>query len=270
MNLRVYKSFEDALNNSKSPEGYSNQLLARVVADKTKRFRDQLRDSRQLDLGALRTSVFLSLIRLRQNEIIKVLDFGGACGYHYYICNALLPEQRFDWKVIETASMVEAAKKDHESEELSFFTMPDQATEYGWTPDALIASSSIQYLENPITTWESLLALKSSIIFITRTPLSKLSTSTIMLQTSQLAANGPGPLPEEFEDLILEYPITYIPKSMIISSALKNGYKLSLSILEENATLFSGEKPVNTQESLFFTNFSESNVIPEYTGTRVA
>ncbi len=248
----IYQSYSEALNASITQEGYCNRLLANVVSAKTTQFRNKLRNEKQLDLGALRTSIFLSAISNRRQEHLNIIDFGGACGYHYYICKALLPSQPFDWRVLETESMATIASKDHGCNELSFYIDLCQATQGNWLPTAVIASSSLQYHDQPLSALQRLLALKAEVVFITRTPLSMLNSSIIMTQKSQLADNGPGPLPDGFDNELLEYPITYIPRDEILKLATFYGYELRLSLLEEKETLLYEGKPINRHESLLF------------------
>jgi putative methyltransferase (TIGR04325 family) len=250
--MLAYPSYTEALKNSKTPEGYSNRLVARVVAEKTKQFRNTLSVKKELELGDLRASSFLVMAGTKSREELKVIDFGGACGYHYYICKSLIPNQRFDWRVIETESMVTEAQEIHHPNELSFFTDTNLAVKDGWVPNAIFASSSIQYHEQPLLAWKNLLELQSDLVFITRTPLSMLTVPIISIQTSQLSANGPGPLPVEFEDVQIEYPITFTPKQEIIDLALRLGYRLNLTVLEDRGTVFAGRVPINISQSLVF------------------
>jgi len=246
---RIFSNYREALAATSNGEGYSSDLLARVVSAKTKRFADQLKAERRLELSTLRTAIFLASLNQTTKDVLHVLDFGGACGYHYLICKGLLPIQRFDWRVVETTTMVTQAKPVHGNDELSFFENPEQAGFNGWIPDAIIASSSIQYCPEPLATFNSLLALKARLLFITRTPLSMHDQIIVSLQTSQLSANGPGALPAGFTDMSVQYPISYVPRDMLLALAVRRNYDLHLSIDDEPATLMLNGAALNRQES---------------------
>ena len=56
------------------------------------------------------------------NNKLKVLDFGGAAGAHYFIVKSLLDKEISNWRVVETSKMTqEAIKNQLENSELSFY-----------------------------------------------------------------------------------------------------------------------------------------------------
>ena len=255
MTNKIFSSYREALAATSNGEGYSSDLLARVVSAKTKRFAERLKAERRLDISTMRTAIFLASLNQTKKAVFNVLDFGGACGYHYLICKALLPAQQFDWRVIETPRMAMEAKSVHGRNELSFFENLEEAGFKGWVPDAIIASSSIQYCPQPLEIFDNLLSLQAKILFITRTPLSMHDQIIVSLQTSQLSANGPGALPVGFTDMTVQYPISYVPKAKLLELASSRDYDLLLSIDEEPATIMLNGVALNRQESLLLTTF---------------
>jgi putative methyltransferase (TIGR04325 family) len=252
MTNRIYSSYREALEASNNGEGYSGELLVRVVSAKTTRFVERLKFEKQLELSALRTVLFLAILSEFRKDILLVLDFGGACGYHYHVCKALLPKQRFDWRIVETGAMVKQAKMFHENEELSFYDSTELAGKNSWIPDAIIASSAIQYCPAPLETLDILLNLNATLFFLTRTPLSTHDQPVVSLQTSRLSHNGPGELPTSFSDMAVQYPITYVPRSKVLGLALSREYDLRFSLNEEPATLLLNGVGLNRHESLLW------------------
>jgi putative methyltransferase (TIGR04325 family) len=252
MTLRLYRRFADALAATPSL-GYNSELLVEVISEKTKRFRDALDKTKQLTLGDVRSGVFLASILKQENSILNILDFGGACGFHYHICRALRPSQRFDWRIVETKQMIDAASKSNSCSEVSFFSSVECATVQAWVPLAVFASSSLQYHPDPLQLLDSLLSLRADYVFITRTPLSLFSEPLCMVQQSKLSENGPGPLPSPIKDHPVYYPVTFIPRQYIYKIAESKGYKVTFSIMEEKASIFAEGVGINQQESILFT-----------------
>jgi hypothetical protein len=59
-----------------------------------------------------------------------------------------------------------------------------------------------------------------------------------------LGANGPGPLPDGFNDRVILYPITYVPLDQIINIINKK-YKVLFMVKEESPNLFFNDFPLN-------------------------
>jgi putative methyltransferase (TIGR04325 family) len=79
---------------------------------------------------------------------LRVIDFGGAFGGLYRQYKAFgLPAGVF-WTVIEQASLVSVGRDTFENEELRFSPSIEKALASG-TPDVVLFSSVLQYLENP-------------------------------------------------------------------------------------------------------------------------
>jgi putative methyltransferase (TIGR04325 family) len=97
---KLYDSYENALAVCKG--GYEEDDLASVVYEKTKLYRDSLLAQHPFvsEITSLRTSVGLSLAR-RGNEL-NVIDFGGACGAHYFLSKIVFGERlNLRWHVVE-------------------------------------------------------------------------------------------------------------------------------------------------------------------------
>lgn len=101
----LYKSYEDALTLRKN--GYQENDLVDVVYEKTRLYRDLLLVQHPFvsEITSLRTLVGLSLA-IRGNKL-NVIDFGGACGAHYFLSKSVFGERiRLRWHVVETPKMV--------------------------------------------------------------------------------------------------------------------------------------------------------------------
>lgn len=106
----------------------------------------------------------------RSGGRLNVLDFGGSLGSTYFQNHAFLkkvPDVR--WSVIEQAEHIRVGKEFFEDDILRFYpTIDDYSAEN--TPDVIVLSSVLQYLENPYEILSRLLELHSDCIILDRTP----------------------------------------------------------------------------------------------------
>lgn len=106
----------------------------------------------------------------RSGGQLNVLDFGGSLGSTYFQNRTFLKKlPNVRWSVIEQAEHVRVGKEFFEDDTLRFYpTIDDYSTEN--TPDVVILSGVLQYLENPYEVLRRLLELHSDCIILDRTP----------------------------------------------------------------------------------------------------
>lgn len=102
------------------------------------------------------------------NRRLRVLDFGGSLGSSYYACRPWLENavDELSWTVVEQPHFVEIGKAKFATEELSF--APDVES-LGKTPDLVLASGVLMYLDQPSKTLQQLLELRAPMVVIDRT-----------------------------------------------------------------------------------------------------
>jgi len=116
-------------------------------------------------------------------EPLRVLDFGGALGTHWRatrLWQAALPP--LHWQIVEQPGYVAEGRRRY-TDQPRFHAGLDEALQAG-PPDLLIASSVIQYLPEPWTHLDALMACKAPVLLIDRTPLTTLPTDRLTLQTT--------------------------------------------------------------------------------------
>jgi putative methyltransferase (TIGR04325 family) len=235
-----YSSYNEALLQCNN--GYSSEYLSDVVYEKTKRFRDDIYTQKPLiaDYTISRQLVVLSI--LSKNKLLRVVDFGGACGTHYFIANHFLKGSlKITWHVVETHNMVQRGRL-LEDGQLRFFDDIQEAIAASQGVDLLFSSSALQYVTNPLETIDNIINCGAEYIFLTRLPLSEHNIGQVItMQTSNYGGNGPGPLPDGMKDGIVRYPITLIEKKLL-ESRMKERYE-ELIVFEEGLThYYKGEK----------------------------
>jgi putative methyltransferase (TIGR04325 family) len=212
--------------------GYEDAQLIRTVYEKTRLYRDRLASQapRVCDLSALRLLGGLSLAVTKRD--VTVLDFGGACGAHYFLASAVLGDRvRFRWHVIETASMAAVAQglaDDH----VEFFASVPQATAGLETIDVVFSSGALQYVPDPYATLTALTQCGAAALFLTRVGLTRQQAEVITIQTSSLRTNGPGALPEGMPDGPVTYPLVF-PSQEKVEEIIQRNYSLDIRFEEE-------------------------------------
>jgi putative methyltransferase (TIGR04325 family) len=164
-------------------------------------------------------------------------DFGGGGGYHYTIASKALGNDSVNlkWHIVETTEMVKEAQRIS-TDYLKFYDGIAEAAKDFETIDLVFTSSALQYCPNPVIILEKLIALDAKYLFLTRTPFVESTRNIISTQTSNLSANGPGPLPKGFNDKKVTYPITYVSRKTI-ENILTKKYEIRF-ITDEGESIF--------------------------------
>jgi putative methyltransferase (TIGR04325 family) len=232
---REYKSYHQAFNKAKKG-AYENKILCNVVAEKTNRFIREL-NTKPYQLNA--TNVFLlATIQNYFNETkkkeIRIVDFGGACGIHYYEVLPFIPEDCIiKWTVIETNEMVNSAKKFRcGNHNLNFISDSDEVI---GEVDLIYSSCALLYVKNPYLELDKLIKLSAKWILFNRMMFNEEDRDIYTLQKSKLSGNGPGKLPNEYMDVEMSYPHTTLslPK---FKKALSEFYNLEWEFEEKTGT----------------------------------
>ena len=224
----VYPSYTTALADA---DGYQDMALVKAIAAKGKIFRDTIIETRQLDLTSLRTALALA-VSLRSNTL-KVIDFGGASGTHFFMAKAILGNSvKLDWRIVETPGMVQAVTEAGlNNAELSFFDSLDRAAS-GQKFDLIFSSCSLNYAPDPYSVLDELVKIQAKYLMITRTPIA--DRGAVLLQNSMISHNGPGNLPKDMLtiDRRISYPVTILERSKVERS-LKEFGEILLRLEEE-------------------------------------
>ena len=230
-----YKSYHEVLNKAKKG-AYENKILCQVVADKTNRFITELK-TKPYQLNA--TNVFLlatiqSFFNETKKKDIRIVDFGGACGVHYYEVLPFIPKDCIvKWTVIETKEMVTSAKKfGCGNQNLNFICNSDEVI---GEVDLIYSSCALLYVKNPYLELDKLIKLNAKWILFNRMMFNENDRDVYTLQKSKLSGNGPGKLPKEYMDVEMSYPNTTLslPK---FKKALSVFYSIEWEFKESSGT----------------------------------
>jgi len=229
---QIFGSYLEALEACGST--YDDALLAQVVVEKTKRVREALAtDQYPLDIGSIRTLAGLSLVLADKHDPIRVLDFGGAAGFHYLVARSTQPTNvLFDWRVVETPALAKAASVLEDGQVSFHSSIAEAVSTWDSPPDLTFASGVLQCVSDPIHFTRMLVDVSAPVLFITRTNFSTDELTRSIIQYSTLAINGPGPLPPGFTDVELAFPATFVPTSEI-EQVLRSRYEINVRLTED-------------------------------------
>ena len=215
-NIEVFDTYEQAAQACVG-FGYEEEELVEVVFQKTKNYRDQIAAQSPLEVGGSDIQTLLGVtlaLEANQGNQLRVIDFGGACGAHYFMVKQFFTTSRICWHVVETPAMAYRAK-ELENEELKFFDNLALAKEGFDELDLVYSSGTLQYVPEPSGTLEKLVDCRAKFLLLNRLGVSLGTQDVITVQKSKLSANGPGPLPVEIQDNISLYPCQFISKQKL-------------------------------------------------------
>lgn len=113
---------------------------------------------------------------------LNVLDFGGALGSSY-LQNRKFLEGLADvrWNVVEQPHYVECGKTHIQDKELRFYPTISACMSEN-TPNVILLSSVLQYLEEPTRVLEELRGVGATVMIIARTPFSDIPRDKLLIQ----------------------------------------------------------------------------------------
>lgn len=168
-----YKNWGDANANC---QGYDSQIILEKVflgVMETHSSPDLIeRDSvvmSSMDIS-WPTLAGLLMSAARNKGELNVLDFGGSLGSSYFQYKKFIQSlELVRWRVVEQSAFA-AKGKTHFSDGILSFHEDIGSCILSGSPNVILLSSVLQYLENPVEILESLLALDVDLIILDRTP----------------------------------------------------------------------------------------------------
>ncbi len=202
-----YSNYEDILKVSNC-NSYNDEELAEVVFKKTLVFLKKIKSEviQITDTDAYSLLAVINPILENKTNCINILDFGGACGAHYFQLRSLIENNiSLNWVVVETSNMVKYGKK-LETEELSFCENISDAIEKLGHFDLIHTSGTLHCLSTPQIFLSDLLNCNSKWLLFNRLVLNEQEKDIFTIYSSMLSWNGIGELPKGHVDRIIKYP----------------------------------------------------------------
>lgn len=234
---RRYASFDEAAAECEGM-GYDCADLAQSVVAKTSRYRERIRQQKSALKLDLTSSFSLASMALAAQEKtgLRVLDFGGAAGMHYFLARQLLPHStRIQWVVVETPTMVEFARSEMSTGELFFVTSIAEANKSLGQVDLVYCSGAIQYVADPCRLVGEFAALQARFLLLNRTGVTAKDQDFIATHQSKLKDHGPGDFPVDLADRIVRTPFVFVSEQKLLQAL--SGYHL-IARIDDSSGVF--------------------------------
>lgn len=258
--IATYKSYEGALSRC-SHNAYQNEELCNVIADKTLLHIQSLKARPyQFNPSTIYLAYALNYFaNATGKRSISVLDFGGACGAHYYEVRNIVPSAiSLNWIIVETEQMIRSAvSRGLVKGEVSFVARIEDAKS---EIDFIHSSSALQYVPVPYDFLQKLINVGAKMILFNRMMFNKNNYDIITTQRSFLSSNGPGKLPQGYTDRPVKYPHTTMSNQKINSILVEGGYECFSEFNEASGKLSLGKEDI-IGKGLLFMNSNFVNTV---------
>lgn len=240
---RTYESFAEALADSTS---YEDPRLIEIVREKTKLYRAALATSQTLENRQTAQNVSV-LEQVEPQRALDVLEIGGACGASYFELKHLLPNRIRNWSIVETPAMADAGNAISNDPNLSFHSDLTAAAEQLASRDLAIAQGVLQYAADPVALLKALFALRFSYVYITRTAVADVDALVFINQETELAAHGPGRLPNAPAGNSTQ-PMTLVSAASLLAAIPENYETVFHYVESEDRVLAVGDRRVSARD----------------------
>lgn len=174
----VYTSFEEATKGVKTLKGYDEDEVVDLCLVKFGEHNKKIADYEY--------PIFLWLIKIfsemKKEDEIKIFDFGGRFGGHFFRFVPFVLDYKFSWLVCEVEKMALMGKAKFENEQLKFTSSFKDAE----NSDIFLSSGAIQYVED-LSLSLSLLTNKPRYVLLTRIPMQDKVKKFVTLQNQGIA-----------------------------------------------------------------------------------
>jgi putative methyltransferase (TIGR04325 family) len=203
----------------KRSSGYDSLEIIRKTAESARKVRDgdavYERDSVLFDRIEYSWPLLAGLLWIasQKENRLNLVDFGGSLGSSYYQNRKFLTHlKELRWSIVEQETVVECGKREFETGHMKFYANLEECyREQG--PDAILFSSSLQYLEEPYAMLQKVLSLGFEFILFDRTPLIDKGEDRIVVQK----------VPREIYNA--SYPVWFFGRHRFLT-CLSRGYEL--------------------------------------------
>jgi putative methyltransferase (TIGR04325 family) len=209
-----------------SLSAYENAELCNMLADKTITYIKEVKEKpfNLHQTAGLFLAAINQYINNNSSRNLIILDFGGACGAHYYDMKRFFPNFSLQWYVVETDQMVKSAiNKGLNTNELFFV---NSIEDIKVNIDIIHSSGALQCVADPYEQLKKLINTNASCFFFNRMMLNESSRDILTILNSYLSSNGPGKLPEGYKDKIVSYPHTTMSYQKFNDLMINNDYEL--------------------------------------------
>ncbi len=211
--------------------GYEHDRLIDAIRWNTEQLRDRLAVERPVTVQGIDFKNLVAMERGIRHGELHVIDFGGACGGHYFRARAYFGDRvRLRWHVVETPAMVSQGMK-LAGEELQFHESLESACKVCPEADIMFTSGALVYTPDPLAFTRLVVASNARFLYITRQGLLE-ENRTVMTVQERKISKGVTSLPPGMDDAVLRYPVTWVPRAAF-EAVIAERYQIELHVVED-------------------------------------
>jgi putative methyltransferase (TIGR04325 family) len=225
-NTKEYENHSQAMKVIAS-YSYDDFEFCSMIADKTTTYMEKVKEK---PFNLHQTNSFLlaainQYINVYSKKSLTVLDFGGACGSHFFEIKRFFPYNfPLKWYVVETDQMVKSAvNKGLHNDGLNFVSSIEDIK---IKIDFIHSSSALQCVSKPYELLNKLININAPWILFNRMMFNESDRDILTILKSFLSTNGPGRLPKGYTDKIVSYPHTTMSFQKFNQTMINKGYEL--------------------------------------------
>jgi putative methyltransferase (TIGR04325 family) len=220
---KIFPDFASAL--AECGDGYNDSDIAKVITFKTAEMKDGIGMLWPEQLTNTILAVGIAGANLTQRPL-RVLDFGGGCGVHYFAVKSAFVAP-LHWAIVESRIMVNNAKAISAGQFEAYDQITAAVSALGCV-DLVHASSTIQYVPEPTASLDALIGLGAPYFMLARFPIWT-EQPIVGVQTTTLESNGIGPMPPDVSNRTVKYPITFLNIDDVMAK-FEKAYRLVLAL----------------------------------------
>lgn len=206
-------------------DGYGCNDIVDLVYRKTVGFDpDRLAKEATTSPDAAKTLFAVAFASTVSGPELRVLDHGGACGFHFLLARSVLGHVKLRWAVVETPEMVGRARS-LATGRLGFFATIEEAVTWLGGVDLVHSSGTLQCCPEPLQELSNLVRLNAPTMAWLRMDMQdgdRLSWRTV---PTSLEAHGPGQLSSPAKKLTVNIRMARIPLQAFFTAHA--GYRLT-------------------------------------------
>jgi putative methyltransferase (TIGR04325 family) len=237
---RVFPNYSSAA--MQCGDGYSDSEIAKVTAYRTREWKRALNDEQlwadQFIYPNLAVGIAGADLTMRP---LRVLDFGGGCGVHYFTARFVVT-MPLKWAIVETRVMAEQAREVSEGEFEVYDEVAPTVASLGGV-DLVLTSGAIQYTPDPLATLDALIGIGAPYFMLARFPFWGQRMMVAIDKQFLSKQAGGGPMPPGIFDRAVNCPITFV-QFADVRSKFEQAYDRVMMLLTPSANYQFGAQTI--------------------------
>lgn len=245
----VFNNFDEANNAVSKFNGYDDNQLIEIIYNKTLQYIETLNSgSTKLVLDAHHLFLLMVISLINKRDKIRVLDFGGAFGTHYFIAKRIFKDFDFEWTVVELPEVIKLGKP-LENHELSFLDIQGDFDTVIGDFDLVLTSATLQHMPVPEQTLSFLAKHRAPYFALLRLGLTPSVDDLWTIHKAHFKDCGPGKPIANCPNKVAAFTFCMMSENKVDN--LLSDYELSISNNDMSGTIHVPDKTVSGYNRLY-------------------